>query len=192
MSTFNSPAKSYTNLKNLNLKGGVLGTGLIRWMAPVTGATTLWASNPFSSNDYGLYLNASGNLAFSSLGNITVLDSLGGQGISTTASLGTVQSSTPTAAQLLGGIVTQTGATGAGTVTLPTGTELSTAVPGVTVGYTFTTTFVNLGGAQTLTITGATGSTVIGTVAVATGKSAILTFVNTGTNTWNVYTSVSA
>jgi len=110
----------------------------------------------------------------------------------TVASLGTTQNSTPTTAQLLGGIVTQTGATGAGTVTLPTGTLLSAAIPTVAVGYTFDCSFINLGGSQTLTITGATGSTVVGTAAVGTGKSASLTFTNTGTNTWNVYCFVSA
>lgn len=111
---------------------------------------------------------------------------------STIASLGTTQNSTPTAAQLLGGVVTQTGSTGAGTVTLPTGTQLSTAVPGVAVGDTFVCTFANLGGAQTLTITGATGSTVVGNAAVASGKNSQIMFVNTGANTWNVYVVVSA
>lgn len=115
------------------------------------------------------------------------------------SSLGTTQNSTPTATQLLGGVVTQTGATGAGTVTLPTGTLLSTAVGGTTipasdpyVGMSFECLFANLGGGQTLTITGATGSTVVGNGAVATGKTARLLFVNTGTNTWNVYVTVSA
>lgn len=110
----------------------------------------------------------------------------------TTTALGTTQNSTPTAAQLIGGLVTQTGATGAGTVTLPTGTQLSAALATVAVGYSFECIFANLGGAQTLTITGATGSTVIGTAAVGTGKNAQLTFINTGTNTWNVYIVVSA
>jgi hypothetical protein len=116
----------------------------------------------------------------------------------TTASLGTTQNSTPTAAQLLGGIVTQTGATGAGTVTLPTGTVLSTAVtalggPAVAVGYTFDCVFANLGGSQTLTLTaGASGMTMIGTVAVGSGKNAYMTFVCTAANTWSVYCIVSA
>lgn len=113
-------------------------------------------------------------------------------GTKTVAAMGTTQNSTPTAAQLLGGLVTQTGQTGAGTVTLPTGTLLSTAVVGVAVGASFSTTFQNLGGGQTLTITGDTGSTVIGTAAVPSGKGATLLFVNTGTNTWNVYVTVSA
>lgn len=111
---------------------------------------------------------------------------------STIAALGTVQNSTPTATQLLGGVVTQTGATGAGTVTLPTGTQLSTAVTGVTVGDTFDCVYANLGGGFNEVITGATGSTVVGNATVPSGKNAFLTFVNTGANTWNVYVTVSA
>lgn len=117
---------------------------------------------------------------------------VGGISSKTTTALGTTQNSTPTIAQLAGGIVTQTGATGAGTVTLPTGTLISANFPNVAVGYTFVTLFSNLGGAQTLTITGATGSTVLGTAAVGTGKNAELFFTNTGANTWNVYVVVSA
>lgn len=110
----------------------------------------------------------------------------------TLAALGTVENSTPTAAQLLGGVLTQTGMTGAGTVTLPTGTLLSGAVPAVAVGSSFKCLFANLGGGETLTITGATGSTVIGTAAVPSGKNAEMTFVNTGTDTWDVFVVVSA
>jgi hypothetical protein len=111
----------------------------------------------------------------------------------TVASLGTTQNSTPTAAQLLNGIVTQTGATGAGTVTLPTGTLLSGAMTQTpSVGDTFVCLFANLGGGQTLTITGATGSTVKGTAAVGSAKNAWLLFENTGANTWDVYVIVSA
>lgn len=109
---------------------------------------------------------------------------------STTAALGTTQNSTPTAAQLLGGIVTQTGATGAGTVTTPTGTALSSAIAGVTVGDSFRTRFANLGGGQTLTITaGASGMTIIGTATVATATNIDLLFVNTAANTWLCYTN---
>ncbi len=101
------------------------------------------------------------------------------------------QNVTPTAAQLLGGVVEHVTATGGGTATLPTGTNLSTAVTGVTVGDSFTCLYINSGN-QTGTITGATGSTVIGTAAVTAGKNAIMTFYNTGSNTWNVYVNVSA
>lgn len=113
-------------------------------------------------------------------------------GVTVTA-LGTVQSSTPTSAQLLGGILTQTGATGAGTVTLPTGTALSAACPRTpATGDSFDVLFANLGGSQTLTITGATGTTVRGTAAVGTGKNATMKFVCTGSNTWDIYCVVSA
>jgi hypothetical protein len=110
----------------------------------------------------------------------------------TISGMGTTQNSTPTATQLFGGVVTQTGATGAGTVTLPTGTQISSVITNPQVGDTFTCMFANLGGSQTLTITGATGSTVIGTAAVGTGKNATMQFVCTGPNTWNVYCMVSA
>lgn len=111
----------------------------------------------------------------------------------TLTALGTTQSSTPTSAQLLGGMLSQTGSTGAGTVTLPTGTALSTACARTpVVGDTFDCAFYNLGGSQTLTITGATGTTVIGTAAVGTGKMATMKFYNSGSNTWNIYVIVSA
>lgn len=81
MATYNG--KSYSDTRNLNLKGGRLGPGLLRWTAPLTGSTTLWASNPFSSNDYGLYINTSGSLVFSALGSTTVLGGGGGGGVPT-------------------------------------------------------------------------------------------------------------
>lgn len=107
--------------------------------------------------------------------------------------LGTAQSTTPTAAQLLTGTVTQTSATGAGTVTLPIGTLLSAAMP-VTpaTGDFFEVLFINLGGGQTLTITGDTGTTVVGTATCASGKSTRLRFVCSGTGTWNCYCTASA
>jgi hypothetical protein len=109
----------------------------------------------------------------------------------TLTAIGAAQNSTPTAAQLLGGIISQVSQTGAGTVTLPIGSLLSTADTGVAVGDTFSCLLANIGN-QTLTITGDTGSTVVGTAAVAPGLVAKMTFYNTGTNTWNVYCLVSA
>lgn len=111
----------------------------------------------------------------------------------TLTALGTVQNSTPTAAQLLGGLITQTSVTGAGTVTLPTGTLLSSALLGAQVGDSFEVMFANLGGGFALTVTaGASGTTVIGTAAIPSAKTAKLTFVNTATNTWSVFMNVSA
>lgn len=105
----------------------------------------------------------------------------------TLTALGTVQSSTPTAAQLLGGFLTQTGSTGAGAITLPTGTALSTACPRTpATGDSFECIFANLGGGQTLTVTGATGTTVVSGGAIATAKSAVLKFICTGSNSWSI------
>ncbi len=106
----------------------------------------------------------------------------------TLTSIGTAQSSTPTGAQLLGGLITQTGATGAGTITLPTGTALSLACPRTPVaGDSFDCMFANLGGSQTLTVTGDTGTTMAGGVTIATAKTAMLRFYCTGSNTWNIF-----
>lgn len=101
------------------------------------------------------------------------------------------QAATPTIAQLLGGIVTQNSKTGASTITLPTGTEISTGVPNVAVGYSFDVVYYNRGN-QTSTITGASGSTVVGTAAIATTKSAFMRFYNTGANAWSVIVVAAA
>lgn len=78
MSTING--KSFQDPRNINLKGGATGSGLIRWSPPKSGAPALWSSNPFSTDDYGLYINSSNKLVFSSLGSITELGAAGGGG----------------------------------------------------------------------------------------------------------------
>lgn len=150
---------------------------------PVDGTAGYAPGCYFNATDTGIHyanLGSSSSCQFASVGGVSS---------KTTSALGTAQNSTPTIAQLFGGIVTQTSATGGGTVTLPTGTVISAFFANVAVGYTFKTLFANLGGGQTLTITGATGSTVIGTATVATATDIELTFTNTGANTWNVYTN---
>lgn len=108
-------------------------------------------------------------------------------------SLGTTQNSSPTIAQLLAGIVTQTGQTGAGTVTLPTGTAIDTAVTGAANGDTFDCHFFNLAGGFNLVITaGASGSTVVGNATVPSGKSVLLRFIRTGSTAWSTYCIVGA
>lgn len=108
----------------------------------------------------------------------------------TLTALGTAQSSTPTSAQLLGGFLTQTGSTGAGTITLPTGTALSTACNRTpATGDSFRCVVANLGGGQTLTVTGATGTTVVSGGAIATAKTAVLDFICTGSNAWSIAVS---
>lgn len=75
----NYNGKSFQDPRNINLKGGVTGTGLIRWSPPAQGSSAQnWASNPFGTLDYGLYINSTGKLVFSSLGATTVLGGGGG------------------------------------------------------------------------------------------------------------------
>jgi hypothetical protein len=79
MSTFNGD--SYVDFRNINLKGGAAGTGLIRWNpAQFQNSGTNWTSNPFGSTDYGLYINSSNQLVYSALGSLTVLGTPGGGG----------------------------------------------------------------------------------------------------------------
>ena len=101
------------------------------------------------------------------------------------------QAGTVTVAELLNGVLTQNSKTGASTMTFPTGTELSAGITTLAVGDSFDVWYYNRGD-QTVTLTGATGSTITGNATVATHLSALLKFVNTGTNTWNIYTHVSA
>lgn len=183
--SFNVDASTASAATGLNIKSAAAGAGLA-------------VSVLSSGTNENMTFNAKGSGTLL-LGNISTGQVSIGRGSvkspitsATITSLGTSQNTTPTAAQLVGGVITQTSATGAGTCTLDNGTNISTAVPGVTVGDTFQCVYANLGGAQTVTITGATGSTVVGNGAVASGKNAIMTFVNTGSNTWNVYVNVSA
>jgi hypothetical protein len=71
MATING--KSYQTPRNINLKGGTTGSGLIRWDPNVAN----WTLNPFSSTDYGLYLNAAGELVFSKKGTTVILGAAG-------------------------------------------------------------------------------------------------------------------
>jgi len=94
------------------------------------------------------------------------------------------QNATPTIAQILGGIVIHTSVTGGGTVTVPTGTAMSTGVSGVAVGSTIKWTYYNDGN-QTATITAADGHTLVGgTAAVTTGKHIYITSYCSAANTW--------
>lgn len=112
----------------------------------------------------------------------------------TLTALGTAQTSTPTAAQTLGGILTQTSAVGAGTATFPTGEILSAAFPvAPSAGAMFQVVFINLAGGQNIVMTaGATGMTVVGAATVGSGKACLLTFVCTAANTWTVICNLSA
>ena len=66
MSTINN--FSYSGTRNLNVRGGILRFGKTN------------STDPLDSLSYGIYVNGSGQLVFSSLGNATVLGSGGGGG----------------------------------------------------------------------------------------------------------------
>jgi len=90
---------------------------------------------------------------------------------------------TPAIADILGGIIRHTSVTGAGTCTVPTGTLMSGGISGVAVGSTVNWTYYN-DGDQTVTITAAVDHTLVGTVAVTTGKYVKITSVCTATHVW--------
>ena len=91
---------------------------------------------------------------------------------------------TLTTAQLLGGIVTSTTAA-AVTATVPTGTQLDAAA-GLLVDEAFDVTFIATG-ANALTLTAATGITIVGAAAVATATSGTFRFRKTAANTFVAY-----
>lgn len=175
----------------LAITGALSGVTTLAIAGALTGATTITGSTTLTLNATTTSAILIGSVSSGqvSIGRAALVQPLMSGAV---ASLGTVQNSTPTIAQLLGGIVTQTSVTGAGTVTLPTGTAMSTGVTGVTVGDTFDCTFFNLGGGFTLTITGDTGSTVVGNAEVPSAKAVLLRCINTGSNAWSIYCSVGA
>ena len=149
-----------------------------------------------SATDDGLIINAKG-AGYVGIGNTStgiVIMSRGAQKTivtgQTSTAIGT-QNGTPSAAQLLGGLIVHTSVTGAGTLTVDTGTNITAAITGSTVGDTFTCTYANIGN-QTVTITANTDVTLKGTAAVPTLKNAILTFTCTGAHVWVCYINLSA
>lgn len=181
--SFNVDASTASAATGLNVKSAAAAAGLA-------------VSVISSGTNEALKIDAKGSGAITIGGTSTGQLSLGRGSTSATIFSGAVtniatQNGTPTAAQLLGGLITHASTTGAGTLTLPTGTQLSTAVTGVATGDNFYCVYANTGN-QTVTVTGATGSTVVGTAAVGAGKNAELFFFNTGTNAWSVYVTVSA
>lgn len=82
-------------------------------------------------------------------------------------------------------IFQETGTTAA-TFTLDTGTALSTAIPNIAVGQMIWFVISNAS-TQTVTLAGATGTTLGGTMTVLTHITRTVYAVNTGSNTWTIY-----
>lgn len=100
------------------------------------------------------------------------------------------QNTTPTAAQLLGGYIEHASVTGGGTATLDTASNIIGAINNAASGDSFSCLYANTG-TQTVTITTNTGLTLKGTVAIPTGKNALLNFRLTGGGNVTVYCTVS-
>jgi len=97
------------------------------------------------------------------------------------------QAAAPTAAQVLGGIITHNSKTGPSTLTVPTGALLDAAVPGLGIGDTIKCYYINRGD-QTITVTAAAGITVGDAgQTVATNESALLVFLKTASETFVCY-----
>lgn len=96
------------------------------------------------------------------------------------------QSIGPSAADIKTGLIVHTSVTGAGTITVPTGTQMEDEFPGLEVGDTIECYYLNDGN-QTVTLTGDTGTTMLSAQTVATLQGRLLVFMKTGDNTFNVF-----
>ena len=98
---------------------------------------------------------------------------------------------TLTAAQVAGGIISCNKGSDAGlTVTTPTGTLLDAGFPSAKVGSTFELTITNnnnSGASSTVTFSGGTGVTVVGSGTVARYGGSTYRFVKTGTAAYSAY-----
>ena len=95
-----------------------------------------------------------------------------------------------TAAQITGGILYANPSTSAATYTLPTASDIDSAVSSATTGSTFDLSIVNVGTSSgTVTLSMGTGVTDGGNaaVAVAVTSSALFRFRKTGDGAWSVY-----
>lgn len=133
-----------------------------------------------------------GNVGIGSVSPVAQLDVVGGARIGSVRWItGAVVTNSTNALTLTGAnmaknsIFQETGTTAA-TFTLDTGTNLSSAVPGVQVG-DMVQFIVSNASNQTITMAGATGTTMANAVTVATLTSRTFYAINTGSNTWTIY-----
>lgn len=96
------------------------------------------------------------------------------------------QNATLPAATLASGLLVHTSVTGAGTLTVDTADNLDTAFPEWQIGETMECHYVNDGN-QTVTLTGATGVTVVSAQTIATLQGGLIVFLKTAANTYIVW-----
>jgi hypothetical protein len=189
MSTFNG--KSFQDPRNINLKGGVTGTGLIRWKPPVSGGVANWSANPFGTDDYGLYINTSDQLVFSSKGSTTILGQAGGGGAvptweqifasdQTLATAGTTFTITEAGASTSNDVLTLTNTQAGASGNLIALTQSGTGKDILGTSSTWSVSKAGLGTFASLVSATLTGPTTTLTLA-ANGASAVV--IGTGSNT---------
>lgn len=109
---------------------------------------------------------------------------LSGKAITVTAK---VTSVTLTAAELVGGIVTDNTTVAGDTLTLPTGTAMDTELPSYATGESIVWSVINLDGTYPVAISAGSGHSIIGTTTIAASSQAGFTSVRSGANTWVSY-----
>jgi hypothetical protein len=90
------------------------------------------------------------------------------------------------AATLTNGFLVHTSVTGAGTLTVDTGTNLDTAFPEWTIGEVMSCYYLN-DGTQTVTLTGASGTTALSAQTIATLQGRTIRFLKTAAATYSVW-----
>lgn len=96
------------------------------------------------------------------------------------------QNATLLAATMASGLLTHTSTTGAGTLTMDTGTNIDAQFPEWQVGECFDVYYLNDGN-QTVTLTSASGATVLSAQTVATLQGRTIHFLKTATATYSVW-----
>jgi len=104
----------------------------------------------------------------------------------TLTTLTSATSYTITAAQLLGGFISDTSSTGAIAATLPTVASVVALLPGYVAGTSFRFVYKNPGN-QTVTLTTGTTWTMVGTMTIATTKAREFIFIIAGATTGSCY-----
>lgn len=96
------------------------------------------------------------------------------------------QNATMLAATLINGFLVHTSVTGAGTLTVDTGANLDTAFPEWQVGETMECYYLNDGN-QTVTLTGASGTTALSAQTILTLQGRVIRFLKTAAATYSVW-----
>jgi hypothetical protein len=130
---------------------------------------------------YTCFSNATGAAVWIADGNANIFQA---------APVAKTVSGTLTAADILAGMITVAQGAGANsTQTLPTGTQMQTALPAsFAVNSAIDFSIVNTGAAsETVTLAAGTGFTIVGGAVVAVGTSAVFLVRKTATNTFVAY-----